>query len=152
MAATHPWDNLVHDMREELHDLANINTVTAARQGFLALWATFILLPAVFGLDKIFGFMYDGWDRFVAVWADNFLPGSASDAILWVGIVEVLLAIVVAVAPHAGGDLLGAFYVLLAIDLFGVSDQAYLALGMLALAACSFAMGRMARGDHIREA
>lgn len=151
MATTHAWDHMVRDMREEMHDLANLPAVSADRQAFLALWATFVVLPLLFGIDKLVTVMTNHWDGYVAVWANNFLPGTAHDAVMWIGIVEIVLALVVLVAPHAGGDLLGLLYVLLAVDLFGVNDQAHLAVGMLALAACSFAMARMARGDHRRE-
>lgn len=152
MATTHPWSHMVHDMREEMHDLANLQETTADRQAFLVMWATFVALPLLFGIDKLATIMTNSWDGYVAVWANNFLPGTAHQAVIGVGIVEIVLALVVLIAPHAGGDLLGLLYVLLAINLFGVSGMAHLAVGMLALALCSFAMGRMARGDHRREA
>jgi hypothetical protein len=152
MASTHAWDNLTHDMREELDDLAHFSTIDAYRQGRVALWATLTALPLVWGLDMLFGVMTDRWDSYVAVWANNFLPGSADDAVLWIGAVTVAIGVLVAVAPHFGGDVLGIWLVVLAINLFGVDGIAHLAVGMLALAFCSFAMARMVRGDHIREA
>jgi hypothetical protein len=151
MATTHAWDHMVHDMREEMHDLANLNDTTASRQAFLAMWATFVVLPLLFGIDKLATIMTNSWDGYVAVWANNFLPGTAHQAVIGVGILEIVLAVVVLIAPHAGGDLLGLLYVLLAINLFGVTNMSHLAVGMLALAACSFAMARMARGEHRRE-
>ncbi|GAA1537806.1 hypothetical protein [Nocardioides humi] len=63
-----------------------------------------------------------------------------------------MIGLLVAAAPHFGGDVLGIWFVLLAVNLFGVDQMAYLALGMLALAVCCFAMARMMRGDHRREA
>ena len=100
----------------------------------------------------IVGVMTDHWDSYVAVWANNFLPGSADDAVMWIGVVTLAIGVLVAVAPHFGGDVLGIWLVLLAINLFGVDGVAHLAVGMLALAFCSFAMARMVRGDHVREA
>ena len=152
MSTTHAWDNLVHDMRGEMHDLAHLQEVSAPRQAYLALWATFVVLPLLFGIDKLATIMTNSWDGYVAVWANNFLPGNAHDAVMWIGIVEIILAAVVLIAPHAGGDLLAGFYTLLAINLFGVDQMAHLAVGMLALAVCSFCMARMAQGDHKREA
>lgn len=152
MASTHAWDNLTHDMREELNDLAHFSTIDANRQGRVALWATLTALPLVWGLDMLFGVLTDHWDSYLAVWANNFLPGSADDAVMWIGIVTVAIGVLVAVAPHFGGDVLGIWLVLLAINLFSVDGVAHLAVGMLALAFCSFAMARMVRGDHIREA
>ena len=69
MASTHAWDNLTHDMREELNDLAHFSTIDANRQGRVALWATLTALPLVWGLDMLFGVMTDRWDGYLAVWA-----------------------------------------------------------------------------------
>ncbi len=152
MATMHTGDDLLHDMREEIHDLTHFSTITAARQGLLTMWITFMALPLLWGLDMIFDFMESNWEGYLATWANNFFPGSASDVILWVGIVMVALALCVAFAPHYGGDLLGLAIVLLAVNLFWVDGAVHLAFGMLALAACCFAMARMAHGDHRREA
>lgn len=151
MATIHRDDDLLHDMREELHDLTHFSSITADRQGRLTLWLTFMALPLVWGADMIFGFMNVAWESYVAHWADNFFPGDAGDVIMWVGVVLVLCAIGVAIAPHTGGDILGAVIALLAINLMWIDGAAHLVLGMLALAACCFAMARMARGDHVRE-
>ena len=35
-------DDLLHDMREELHDLTHFTEITADRQGRLTLWLTFV--------------------------------------------------------------------------------------------------------------
>lgn len=152
MAATHPWDQVTHDLREEMHDLAHFSTIDAYRQGRAALWATFALLPIVWGLDMMTGFMTETYQQYVAVWADNFLPGDTSDVIMWVGAITVAAGVLVALAPHFGADVLGIWLVLLAVDLFSVDQMAHLAVGMLALAVCCFAMARMMRGDHRREA
>lgn len=151
MATMHRGDDLLHDMREEIHDLTHFSTITAARQGLLTMWITFMALPLIWGLDMIFEFMTDSWELLVADWANDMFPGDAGDLMLWVGIVTVALAICVAFAPHYGADLLGVWFVLLAVNLFGVDQAAHLGIGMLALAACCFAMGRMAHGDRARE-
>jgi hypothetical protein len=152
MATMHREDDLLHDMREELHDLTHFSSITAERQGRLTLWLTFIALPLVWGIDMIFDFMNVAWESYVAYWADNFFPGDAGDVILWVGIVLVALSVCVAIAPHTGGDLMGLALGVLAVNLMWVDNQWHLVLGMLALTACCFAMARMAHGDHRREA
>src|SRR5690349_11255823 len=50
MALTDAWHDIVHDMQDEMHDLATITRQDAARQAYLALWATMIAFPLVFGL------------------------------------------------------------------------------------------------------
>lgn len=146
--ATMHRDDLLHDMREELHDLTHFSTITAARQGLLTLWLTFIALPLIWGVGMIFEFMNVAWEFYVASWVNDFLPGNASDVILWAGIVLIALAACVAIAPHIGGDVLGAAFVLIAVNLMAIDGAAHLVIGMLALALCCFAMARMAHGDR----
>lgn len=154
MASIHAWDNLTHDMREEFGDLAHYSSIDAARQGRVALWATFTVLPILWGLDMMTSLVTNSstWEAHLAVWADNFLPGDAGSAVVWVGAITVLAGVLVAAMPHFGGDVLGIWFVILAVNLFGVSQMSYLAIGMLALAICCFAMARMMRGEHRREA
>ncbi|RHW23867.1 hypothetical protein D0Z08_27640 [Nocardioides immobilis] len=151
MVTMHRQDDLLHDMREELHDLTHFSEITADRKGRLTLWLTFIALPLVWGVDMIFDLMGVAWEAHVATWANDAFPGTASDLILWVGVVMVALAACVAVAPHIGGDLLGLAIALLAVNLMWVDGAAHLVFGMIALALCCFAMARMAHGDRERE-
>ncbi|MFC7502527.1 hypothetical protein ACOACQ_23215 [Nocardioides sp. CPCC 206347] len=152
MATMHSREHLTHDMREELHDLTNFSSIDSDRQGRVALWVTFTVLAIVWGLDMMVGFMTDTWDSYVSVWANNFLPGDASDATMWIGALTVALGVLLAAAPHFGADVLGIWLVVLAINVFSVDDLAHLGVGMLALAFCCFALARMARGNHKREA
>lgn len=148
--ATHAWHDLTHDFRDEVHDLATITRVDAARQAFLGLWATFIVVPLLFGLDKILGFMTDNWEVYLATWMNDALPGSAADAMLWFGVIEILLAVAVFLAPRWGGDALAVWCLLGAISLFGIEGMAHLGVGLLALGVCALAMAHMstAYGHH----
>lgn len=151
MALTHAWHDLVHDMKDEMHDLATINTVGAARQAYLALWATFIAFPLLFGLDRLMAFMNDNWEGYVATWVNDVMPGSASDAVMVFGVVELALAACVALMPRIGGDLLGVWLLLLAVNLFAIDGMAWLAVGTIALAICSVAMARLSTTYHHTE-
>lgn len=151
MALTHAWHDIVHDMQDEMHDLATITKVDAARQAYLALWATMIAFPLVFGIDRFTGAMNDHWDGYVANWVNNILPGSAHNAVMIMGVVELVLAALVAFAPRVGGDLLAIWLVLLAIDLFALNGQTWIGMGTLALAICSVAMARMSTAYHHAE-
>lgn len=147
MALTHAW----HDMRDEMHDLATFSRVDAARQAYLGLWATFIAVPLLFGLDKLFGFMTDNWEGYLATWANDLLPGSASDAMMWFGVVELVLAACVVLAPRVGGDLFALWMLLGACNLFAIDGMAHLAVGLLALGVCALAMARMSTAYHHTE-
>lgn len=148
--ATHAWHDLTHDFRDEMHDLAAINRVDDARQAFLGLWATFVVVPLLFGLDKMFGFMTDDWEVYLAPWLNDAIPGSASDAMLWFGVIEIVLAVLVFFAPRWGGDAFALWSLLGAISLFSIDGMAHLGIGMLALGVCALCMARMAHGYHDR--
>jgi hypothetical protein len=70
--------------------------------------------------------------------------------VVWIGVITLLVGLLVAAMPQIGGDVLGVWFAILAINLFSIDQMAFLGLGMVALAICSFAMARLMRGDHRR--
>ncbi len=151
MATTHAWQHLVHDMRDEMHDIATIGRVGAARQAYLALWVTFIAFPLVFGLDKFATVMTDSWEAYLATWANDVIPGTAGDAMLWIGAAEIILAVLVFAAPRIGGDLLALFFLLTAINFFAIDGMVELGVVALAAMMCSLAMARLSTEYHHKE-
>jgi hypothetical protein len=151
MAMTHAWHDMVADMRDELHDLATITHVDKARQAYLALWGTFMLLPLLFGLDKFATVMTNSWQGYLATWANNVLPGDAKTGMYWVGAIEIAVAVVVALAPRVGGDLFALWSVVVAIDLFALDEYHELAIAALALGVCALAMARLSGAYHHTE-
>lgn len=151
MALTHAWHDIVHDMRDEMHDLATINRVDAARQAYLGLWATFIALPLVFGIDRFAAYLNENWEGYLATWTNDLMPGSASDAVMVFGVVELALAAAVALVPRIGGYLLALWLVLLALNLFALEGMAWIGIGTVALALCCAAMARMSTAYHHTE-
>ena len=150
MAITHAWHGLVGDMRDEVHDLTTITTQDAARQSYLALWATAWAMPLLFGLDKMFDFMHASWARYFDTWVNNILPGSTMDHVHTIGALEVVLAALVLFMPRVGGDLLALYLVLGAISVFGVGGMPVFGFALLAFAACALAMARLSTSDHRR--
>ena len=148
MALTHAWHDIVHDMQDEVHDLATITRHDAARQAYLALWATMIAFPLVFGLDRFTGAMNDHWEGYVATWVNNLLPGTASDAIVVFGVVELVLAALVLAVPRVGGDLFALWMALMAINFFAMDGMSWIGMGCLAVAICSVAMARLSTTYH----
>ena len=151
MAMTTAWHDIVHDFRDEMHDLASINTTAATRQAYLALWVTFMAIPLLFGLDRFAGIMNSSWEGLVATWVNDLVPGSATAAVMTFGVIELVLFVLVAAVPRVGGDLLALWLVLWAINLFWVDGMAWAAIGTLALAACCLAMARMSTTWHHKE-
>jgi hypothetical protein len=151
MAHTHAWDGIVHDMRDEFRDLATIAHVDAARRAWLALWLTCAALPLVFGLDKFAGVMTDTWERYLTTGVNDVVPGTAADAMLWVGAIEIILAALILAVPRIGGDLFGLWMVLVAINLFALGGVHELAVGCIAIAIMAFAMAHMSKAYHHTE-
>ena len=149
MAITHAWHDMVLDMKDEMRDIATITHVDAARQAYLGLWATFIAVPLVFGLDRFAAMLNDDWESYLATWANDTVPGSASDAVMVFGVIE--LAAAVALVPRVGGDLLALWLVLLSFNLFAIDGLAWIGVGTVALAVCSLAMARMSTAYHHKE-
>src|ERR1700712_1500953 len=73
----------------------------ALRQACWLLRAGFTVLPIAFGLDKFAGLLAD-WPRYLAPRIDELVPGTASQAMLAVGVVEIAAGLLVAVAPRIG--------------------------------------------------
>jgi hypothetical protein len=142
----------LHDMREDMHDLVAINHLDAARQAYVALWATFVVVPLVFGIDKFTGFITGDWGGYVARWVNNILPGSTAGAVTILGMVEILLAVAVALAPRIGGDLLAVYLVLAAFSFFAIGGSGMVILGIMAFgsAVCALAMARLSTTYHHR--
>ena len=68
-----------------------------ALQAFTLLRIAFTVAPILFGLDKFAEVLTNDWTRYLAPEFNDLIPGSASDAMHIVGIVEIAAGLVVAV-------------------------------------------------------
>jgi hypothetical protein len=134
----------------------HVSAGPAADQAFALLRTVFTVAPIVFGLDKFVGLLAD-WEQYLAPWVDDLTPGTAHQAMLAVGVIEVVAGLLVAVRPDLGGYLVAAWlggiilnlvtmgeYLDVALRDFGLLVGA-LALARLAHAARSSAVARSAR-------
>src|SRR3954464_11731502 len=80
----------------------------AARQVFWLLRIGFTVAPILFGLDKFFNWTVH-WPDYLAPWISNIVPGSGQDFMYFVGGVEIVAGLVVAVAPVIGAPLVSAW-------------------------------------------
>lgn len=83
-------------------------TSRGAERAFLLLRTVFTVAPIAFGLDKFAGLLTD-WEQYLAPWINDLVPGTAHEAMLAVGVVEVVAGLVVAFAPRFGGPLVAAW-------------------------------------------
>jgi hypothetical protein len=76
----------------------------AAMQAFVVLRIGFTAAPILFGIDKFFNWTVN-WPDYLAGWINDIAPGTAQDFMYFVGAVEIVAGLVVAVAPRIGGPL-----------------------------------------------
>jgi uncharacterized membrane protein YphA (DoxX/SURF4 family) len=133
---------------------------TAAYQAFLLLRIGFTVAPVLFGLDKFFNWTVH-WPDYLAGWINNIAPGSAQDFMYFVGAVEIVAGLAVAVAPAIGAPLVAAWLAGIVVNLLTKNPPEYydialrdfgLLLGALTLARLAFAFRgvplRVARKDR----
>lgn len=77
-------------------------------RAYQLLRTVFTIAPIAFGLDKFVEWLTD-WEMYLAPWINDIVPGSAHDAMLAVGVIEVVAGVVVAVAPRFGGPLVAVW-------------------------------------------
>jgi hypothetical protein len=80
----------------------------AGYQAFLMLRIAFAVAPVLFGLDKFFNVMTD-WPAYLAGWVNDLMPGSAQDFMYFVGGVEILAGVIVALRPKLGAPIVVAW-------------------------------------------
>jgi DoxX len=119
----------------------------AAYQAFLLLRIGFTAAPILFGIDKFFNWTVH-WPDYLAGWINNIMPGSGQDFMYFVGVVEIVAGLVVAVAPVIGGPLVAAWLGGIIINLLTNDPPEYydialrdfgLMLGALTLTRLAFA-------------
>lgn len=118
-------------------------TSRPAYQAYQILYIGFIVAPLLAGIDK-FTHLLTNWDQYLAPAVERLLPISGHTFMLFVGIIEMAAALLVAVRPRVGAYVVAAWLFGIVINLLlipGYLDIALrdfgLALGALALARLS---------------
>ncbi len=118
-------------------------SLAPARQAYLILYAGFVLLPVLAGMDKFFNLLVD-WSIYVPPIATQILPFSVGTFLMIVGVIEVAAGLLVLYRPQIGAYvvalwLLGIIANLLLIPgFYDVAARDFgLSLGALALARLS---------------
>ena len=121
------------------------NVQRAARQAFLLLRGVFTVAPILFGLDKFVGLLAD-WPRYLAPQIDALIPGTASQAMLAVGVIEIAAGLLVAVAPRIGGYVVAAWLAAIIVNLLIIGGYYDIALRDFGLLVAAVALARLATG------
>ena len=115
----------------------------AAYQAYLVLRTGFVVAPILFGLDKFTNLLTD-WTTYLAPAIDRLVPGSATSAMLAVGIAEIVAGLVVAVRPKVGGYLVAAWLAGIIGNLLLLRDHYDIALRDVGLLLAALALARLA--------
>ena len=112
-------------------------------QAFALLWTGFTVALILFGLDKFLDWLVD-WRIYLAPEIDDLIPGDAHQAMLAVGVVEIVAGLAVAVRPRFGGYLVAAWLVGIIVNLLLRADFYDVALRDVRLALGALALARLA--------
>ena len=129
------------------HEMTTITRAVPSRQAFLMLWALFSLAPIVFGLDKFTQWMTN-WDGYLAPWINDIVPGTAHQAMLAVGVVEIVAGLLVALMPRLGGYVVALWLAGIIVNLVSQGEYYDIALRDAGLLVAAIAMARLAVAHH----
>ena len=128
---------------------ARARTADPSYQAFVLLRTVFTVAPIVVGLDKFANLLTD-WTKYLAPWINDLVPGTSSQAMYAVGVVEIAAGIVVAVAPRFGAWLVAAWLAGIIVNLLTLSGYYDVALRDVALLVAAVALGRLAQAHAHR--
>jgi hypothetical protein len=118
-------------------------TQDPARQAYGILRLGFVVAPILFGLDKFADWLVD-WQTYLAPEIDDLVPGTAHQAMLAVGVIEILAGLVVAIRPRFGGYLVAAWLAGIIVNLLLLGDHNDVALRDFGLLLGALALARLA--------
>lgn len=120
-------------------------------QAFLLLRSVFTVAPVLFGLDKFADVLTD-WQHYLAPAVNDLVPGTAHQAMLMVGVVEVLAGLLVAVRPDLGGYVVAAWLAGIIGNLLLIPGFYDVALRDFGLLVAALAMARLASAHRVGSA
>lgn len=119
------------------------DTARAGHEAFLILRTAFTVAPILFGLDKFANVMTD-WTQYLAGQFNDLIPGSAHQAMLMVGVVEVLAGLLVAWRPRIGAYVVALWLAGIIANLLLLGGYGDIALRDFGLLLAALALGRLA--------
>ncbi len=120
----------------------------ASDRAFQLLRTVFTIAPIAFGLDKFVEILTE-WDKYLAPWINDIVPGSAHDAMLAVGVIEIVAGIAVAVAPRYGALLVAAWLGGIIVNLVSMGEYYDVALRDFGLLAGALALFLLAPRNRL---
>ena len=118
----------------------------AGAQAFTLLRIAFTVAPILFGIDKFANVLTDDWTRYLAPEFNDVIPGSATDAMYMVGVIEIVAGLAVAVVPRFGGLLVAGWVGGIIVSLLLVGGYGDIALRDFGLLLGALTLALLARG------
>ena len=112
-------------------------------QAYALMRLAFIVAPIAFGLDKFFNVMVD-WPQYLAPWINDIAPGTAQQFMYFVGGIEILAGLIVALKPRYGAYVVAAWLGGIIVNLLTASGFYDIALRDFGLMLGALALARLA--------
>jgi hypothetical protein len=125
------------------------DAVRAGHEAFLILRTAFTVAPILFGLDK-FADVMTHWSKYLAPQFDDLIPGSAHQAMLMVGVIEVVAGLLVAWRPRIGAYVVALWLAGIIVDLLVLGGYGDVALRDFGLLLAALALARLAPAHYPR--
>jgi hypothetical protein len=113
-------------------------------QAFWLLRIGFTVAPILFGADK-FADLLTNWDKYLAPWVSNLLPGTAHHIMYAVGVVEIVAGLTVLVKPRVGGYVVAAWLLGIIVNLLSIHGYYDVALRDFGLLLAALTLARLAK-------
>jgi uncharacterized membrane protein YphA (DoxX/SURF4 family) len=120
-----------------------VNLRDARYQAFMLLRLAFTVAPIAFGLDKFFNVMVD-WPIYLAPWINDIAPGSGQDFMYFVGAIEIVAGVLVALKPRYGAYVVAGWLAGIIINLLTLSGYYDVALRDFGLMLAALTLARLA--------
>jgi uncharacterized membrane protein YphA (DoxX/SURF4 family) len=112
-------------------------------QAFSLLRLAFTVAPIAFGIDKFFNVLVD-WPTYLAPWINDIAPGTGQEFMYFVGVVEILAGVAVALKPRYGAYIVAAWLAGIVINLLTHSGFYDIALRDFGLMLAALTLARLA--------
>jgi hypothetical protein len=116
-------------------------------QAFALLRIAFTVAPILFGLDKFLDWLVD-WRIYLAPEIDDLIPGNAHQAMLAVGVIEIVAGLIVAGRPKWGGYVVAAWLAGIIGNLLVLGEHYDVALRDFGLLVAALALARLATAEE----
>ncbi len=114
-----------------------------AFQAFSLLRLAFTVAPILFGIDKFLNWLCD-WPMYLSTQFNDLIPGNAHQAMLAIGVVEIVAGLVVAIRPRFGSYLVAAWLAGIIVNLLFLADHYDVALRDFGLLLAALTLARLA--------